>query len=122
MSEKRRVTISTDHTLPSWEAIIPPLIPIHFIGRAINPTLTGLCQHEQIGTGCQDVRMGSVFVQSTVSYLTIAEALLDDEEDVLNLTSYSGFLVFNVSVPIKAGRFGWPMQAVAGVSPIVDGR
>ena len=63
------------------------------LGKAIAHAPSGLRQHEQVGAGSQDERMGLVFHQSSVANLAVSEQSLDDEEDVLHLGVNPGFCV-----------------------------
>jgi hypothetical protein len=91
-----------------------------FLGNTIAHAPSGLRQHEQIGAGPQDERMGSIFLKSSAAYLAIPEQSLENEKDILRLTSYARFLILYVTVPIKAGGLGLPMKSVARVRSIID--
>lgn len=65
--------------------------------------------------------MRFVFGNPSVSYLPVSKQSFDNKEDVFYFTANKGFLVFQMSVPVKAGSLALPMVAVFGVGAVVNG-
>jgi len=65
----------------------------------IRPVPTSSYKHIEVGTGARRVRMSSVFFNTSISYFTVSKDSLDNEEDVFNFASNTGFFDIQYTDP-----------------------
>ena len=62
-------------------------------------------EHEEVGAGAENVQVGFQLGQTAIARFSEPEDALDDMEDVFDLASDTGLLVFQFSEPVGAGTF-----------------